>query len=75
MSKDFLDRTIAAGDTVVYPVRRGSAMWLTKLVVTQVADDHITGYHGDSRRVTVKNLNNCIVIESKGAATVPAPTV
>jgi len=63
MSRDFLGRAIAAGNTVVYPVRRGSSMWLNKLAVTQVDDDHITGYNSDGRRITVKNLNNCVVVE------------
>ena len=63
MSRDFIGRAIAAGNTVVYPVRRGSNMWLNKLAVTQVADDHITGFNGDGRRITVKNLNNCVVVE------------
>ena len=33
---DFMGRTIEAGHVVVYPVRRGSDMWLNKLSVTQV---------------------------------------
>ncbi len=63
MSRDFIGRAIAAGNTVVYPVRRGSSMWLNKLAVTQVDDDHITGFNSDGRRITVKNLNNCVVVE------------
>ena len=63
MSRDFIGRAIAAGNTVVYPVRRGSSMWLNKLAVTQVDDDHITGFNKDGRRITVKNLENCVVVE------------
>lgn len=73
MSRDFIGRAIAAGNTVVYPVRRGASMWLNKLVVTQVGEDgvdvngkpryHITGFNSDGRRITVKNLNNCVVVE------------
>ena len=63
MSRDFLGRAIAAGNTVVYPVRRGSNMWLNRLAVTQVDDDHITGFNSDGRRITVKNLKNCVVVE------------
>jgi hypothetical protein len=63
MSRDFIGRAIAAGDTVVYPVRRGSSMWLNKMNVTQVADDHITGFNSDGRRITVKNLNNTVVVQ------------
>ena len=68
MSRDFAGRTIVAGATVAYPVRRGSSMWLNKLTVTLAADDYITGYNNEGRRVTVKNLKNCVVIESVNEA-------
>lgn len=58
---DFLGREIMAGDTIIYPVRRGSAMWLNKLRVTQVLPDSLTGLNPDGRWVTVKNLGNVIV--------------
>ena len=35
-TKDFVDQIINVGDTVVYAVRRGSSLWLDKIVVTQV---------------------------------------
>ena len=38
-------------------------MWLNKMNVTQVADDHITGFNSDGRRITVKNLNNTVVVQ------------
>jgi hypothetical protein len=72
MSRDFIGRAIVAGNTVVYPVRRGSSMWLNKLNVTQVADDHITGFNSDGRRITVKNLNNCVVVEPLPVEQAPA---
>jgi hypothetical protein len=63
MSRDFLGRAIAAGDTVCYPVRRRSSMWLNKLNVTQVDDAHITGFNAEGRRITVRNLKNCVVVQ------------
>ena len=59
---DFLGRTIKAGDTVVYPVRRKSEMWLTKLKVTQVLDDAIIGFGHLGKRITVHNLKNVVVV-------------
>jgi len=59
---DFLGRTIKAGDTVVYPVRRKSEMWLTKLKVTQVLDDSIIGFNHLGKRITVHNLKNVVVV-------------
>ena len=37
-AKDFMGNMIKAGDTVCYPVRRGSSMWLKKLTVATVQD-------------------------------------
>jgi len=62
---DFLGRAIQAGDTVVYPVRRGSAMWLNKLLVTQVTGDSLSGQNSNGRWVTLKNLTNVVVISNK----------
>lgn len=58
---DFLGRTIHAGDTVVYPVRRGSKMWLAKLSVTQVLDDSLIGFNHLGKRITIHNLKNVLV--------------
>jgi len=59
---DFVGRTIKAGDTVVYPVRRKSEMWLTNLQVTQVLDDSIIGFNHLGKRITVHNLKNVVVV-------------
>lgn len=62
---DFLGNPISAGDTVVYPVRRGSKMWLNKLVVQSINDTPngptISGRNDASRMVHVRNLLNCVV--------------
>jgi len=67
--KDFMGREIKAGDTLVYPVRRGSSMWLNRLLVTQALADVVTGTNPEGRRITVKNLGNAVVVPS------PAPSV
>jgi hypothetical protein len=59
---DFMGRTIEAGHVVVYPVRRGSNMWLNKLSVSRVEDDHIAGYNSTGRLVTIKNLENVVIV-------------
>ncbi len=63
---DFVGREIKAGDTIVYPVRRGSDMWLKKLVVQQIVDSPsgsvVSGMNDVGRRISLKNLNNCIVV-------------
>jgi len=59
---DFMGREIAAGNVIVYPVRRGSLMWLNKLNVQHVEDDKVIGYNNLGRRVTITNLANVVVV-------------
>ncbi len=63
---DFLDKPIRGGDTIVYPVRRGSQMWLNTLQVEAVRETgkgkFVSGSNAAGRRVTIHNLKNCIVV-------------
>lgn len=59
---DFLGRSIAVDDTLIYPVRRGSRMWLNRIVVSKVESDTIHGSSPNGRRVKLTNLNNTIVV-------------
>lgn len=59
--KDFLERTIEVGDLLVYPVRRGSDMWLTKITVTDLGDGVVHGTNDNGRRVTVKRPDRSVV--------------
>jgi len=67
---DFLGRTIQAGDTLVYPVRRGSKMWLNRITVTKAESDRIHGTSREGRMVQLTNLKNTVVVRP-GAATPP----
>lgn len=40
---DFLGKTINVGDTIVYPGRQGSSLWLNKGIVRQVVDTEGNG--------------------------------
>lgn len=65
--KDFLGREIRAGDMVVYPVRRGSSMWLKKLRIQQVEPGpkpRISGYNDLGRLVTIFNVDSCVVVDA-----------
>lgn len=42
--KDFLGQEIEVGDTIVYPVRWGSSMWLSKTKVLERTET--TSYYG-----------------------------
>ena len=58
---DFLGRTIKAGDLLIYPVRRGSRMWLNKITVTKAEESTIIGNSPEERQVKLTNLFNTIV--------------
>ncbi len=65
MVNDYAGHEIKAGQTIVYPVRRGSAMWLSEIKVTLVVPGSapsVAGFNSEGRRVTVKNLKNVIII-------------
>lgn len=68
---DFLGRPIAVNDTVVYPVRKGSAMWLNRMVVSKVNDEGVKPIlqgHTSKGLVTIKNLTNVVVVNPPAAA-------
>ena len=59
---DFLGREIKPDDTIVYPVRRGSSMWMNKLRVTQVLPTVVKGLNSEGRWIVVRNLKNAVVV-------------
>lgn len=59
---DFVGIPIVAGCTVVYPVRRGSKMWLQKLSVQSVDLGKVHGFNSEGRRVTIHNIANVVVV-------------
>ncbi len=66
MVTDYAGHELKAGQVVVYPVRRGSSMWLSEIKLTQVVGGsapYIKGFNNEGRPVTVKNLNNVVIID------------
>jgi hypothetical protein len=65
-AKDFMGKAITAGDTICYPVRRGSRMWLKTLWVQTVQDTPrgacVSGTNDAGRRINIYNLENCVVV-------------
>ena len=59
---DFTGREIVAGNVIVYPVRRGSKMWLNRMTVQHVEDDKVAGYNNLGHRITITNLKNIVVV-------------
>ena len=65
-AKDMFDRTIAVGDICVYPVRRGSKMWMNRIVIQTInfTDTGVTlvGTKQDGYPVRVKCLDRVAII-------------
>ena len=68
-ANDYLGRPIKPGDVVVYPVRRGSRMWLNRLHVQAVEitprGPSVSGYNNAGRRIAVHNLENCVILREE----------
>jgi len=68
---DFLGREISEGDMLVYPVRRGSSMWLKKITVTRIIESDrggggvktiIIGVNDNGRRITLTKPNRSVIV-------------
>lgn len=73
MVVDCVGREIKPGCTVLYPVRRGSKMWQSRMQVQQVVPGegklaaYLAGFNNEGRRVSVHNLSNVVVLVPLGA--------
>lgn len=68
MLTDFMGQQVLAGDTIAYPVRRSSKMWLSELKVTQIiesAEPVIRGYNTAGRLITIHNVKNVIKVQPR----------
>jgi len=63
MLKDYLGKAIKIGDKLVYPVRRGSDMYLRTLVVNAVTKESIHGINDKGSTVQIKITSRCVIIE------------
>jgi len=68
--KDYLGVIIQAGDTVVYPVRQGAAMWLQHLCVSHIevirANNpvfKVCGTNSVGRQVKIDHPNRCVIVD------------
>lgn len=66
-ARDMFDREIKVGDLCVYPVRRGSQMWMNRLVVNKITQDargrfKLSGLKGDGYTVHVTSLDRVAII-------------
>jgi hypothetical protein len=65
-AKDFLGNSIEVNDTIIYPVRRGSSMWMKKLKVLAVRSTangvRVSGTNESGHPVSIQNVHNCTVV-------------
>lgn len=69
--KDMLDRDILVGDICVYPVRRGSKLWMNRIVVKSITVDDlgkptVVGIKQDNYPVRVKALDRLAIVGRDG---------
>lgn len=79
--KDFLGNPIDGGDTIVYPGRQGSNLWMNKATVISVSGPHPMPNGRveytlnvlrslDGRKAQVKKTGNVVVVEKQKNAKV-----
>jgi hypothetical protein len=67
MTRDVRGRKIKEGDTVFYPVRRKSSMWLKSITVTRIVETRdgvmVVGTNESNRRITLRRPERCIIVK------------
>jgi hypothetical protein len=61
--KDCIGREIKAGNLVVYPVRKGSKMWMSKMTVDSTEGGRLRGTNPEGRLVQLANVSNVVVVQ------------
>ena len=67
VAKDMFDREIRVGDICVYPVRRGSQMWMNRVLVMKIThnprgEPTLSGQKQDGYPVRVTSLDRVAII-------------
>jgi hypothetical protein len=65
-ARDFLGREIKINDICVYPVRRGSKLWVCKITVREITNEvdgsfRVKGVRGDGYVISIKNLDTMTI--------------
>ncbi len=65
--KDCCGRLIKLGDICVYPVRQGSKMWMSRMIVQQISHDprgkpKISGPKSDGYPVTISAVDRITIV-------------
>lgn len=65
--RDIFDREIRIGDLCVYPVRRGSSMWMNRLTVQKIShnvkgEPKLSGQKQDGHPVNITSIDRVVLI-------------
>ena len=61
---DAVGEEILPGHTVVYPVYSRGTITMKRMSVTGTHSGRVIGWRSDGRRVTLKNVQNCVVVKT-----------
>lgn len=61
MISDFFGVTFNRGDTIAYPLRQGSKLWIETAEVTNVKATSLDIKKSNGNKTTIKNYKNCII--------------
>ena len=65
-AKDYCGMSIYPGDRVVYPVRKGSSMWLEEARVLATYNNALMVEKKSGRAFTVKRTDRVVIVEPVG---------
>lgn len=60
--KDFLENEINVGDTIIYPNRHGSKLWMNRAVVQEVREASLRVLRGDGQVKTLTRIDRVTVV-------------
>jgi hypothetical protein len=65
---DYMCREIKVGDTIVYPIRRSSLLYMQRMDVRTINEDHVkvSGNNPNGRLVTIEHPERCVIVTRNG---------
>lgn len=61
MLRDFFGQRFQEGDTIAYPVRQGSCLWIETAVILEIGEDILKIEKPNGNKTRIKNYQNCII--------------
>ncbi len=58
---DYFGKAFKEGQTIAYPVRQGSRLWIESAVITKVHENGLSAVKDTNKKVYIKNYYNCFI--------------